>query len=62
MSKPVNDLLSNALNAIAAHRELIREVYSRGRYIKNGSKSDRDAYVLQQNRIFVSDGRDTNAL
>lgn len=62
MSKPQNDLLSNALNAIATHRDLIHEVYSKGRYIKNGSKTDRDAYVLHQNRIFVSDGRDTYRL
>lgn len=62
MSKLLNDLLSNALNAIAAHRDLIHEVYSKGRYIKSGSKTDRDAYVLHQNRIFVSDGRDTYRL
>jgi len=62
MSKPLHDLLSNALNAIAAHRELIHAVYSKGRYIKNGSKTDRDAYVLHQNRILVSDGRDTYRL
>lgn len=62
MSKPLNDLLSNALNAIAAHRDLIHEVYSKGCYIKNGSRTDRDAYVLHQNRIFVSDGRDTYRL
>lgn len=62
MSKPISDLLSNALNAIAAHRDLIHEVYSKGRYIKNGSKTDRDAYVLHQNRILVSDGRDTYRL
>jgi len=62
MSKSLNDLLSNALNAIAAHRDLIHEVYSKGRYIKNGSKTDRDAYVLHQNRILVSDGRDAYRL
>lgn len=54
----MNDLLTNALNAIATHRDLIHEVYNKGRYIKNGSKADRDAYVLHQNRIFVSDGKD----
>jgi hypothetical protein len=62
MSKPLNDLLTNALNAIATHRNLIHEVYTKGRYLKNGSKSDRDAYVLHQNRIFVSDSRDTYRL
>lgn len=62
MSKLLNDLLSNALNAIAKHQDLIHEVYSKGRYIKNGSKTDRDAYELHQNRIFVSDGRDTYRL
>ncbi len=62
MSRLPNDLLSNALNAIAAHRDLIHEVYSKGRYVKNGTKSDRDAYVLHQNRIFVADGRETYRL
>jgi len=62
MSKKLNDLLSNALNAIAAHRDLIHEVYSKGHYIKNGSKSDRDAYVLHQNRILIADGLDTYRL
>lgn len=62
MSKLLNDLLSNALNAIAKHRDMIHEVYSKGGYIKNGSKTDRDAYELHQNRIFVSDGRDTYRL
>jgi hypothetical protein len=62
MSKPLNDLLTNALNAIATHRNLIHEVYTKGRYLKNGSKTDRDAYVLHQNRIFVSDSRDTYRL
>lgn len=62
MSKLLNDLLSNALNAIAKHLDLIHEVYSKGHYIKNGSKTDRDAYELHQNRIFVPDGRDTYRL
>lgn len=62
MSKPLNDLLTNALNAIATHRNLIHEVYTKGRYLKNGSKTDRDAYVLHQNRIFVADSRDTYRL
>jgi hypothetical protein len=62
MSKLSNDSLSNALNAIAKHRDMIHEVYSKGRYIKNGSKTDRDAYELHQNRIFVTDGRETYRL
>lgn len=62
MSKLLNDLLSNALNAIAKHRDLIHEVYRKGGYVKNGSRTDRDAYELHQNRIFVSDGRDTYRL
>lgn len=57
--KPSNDLLSVALSAIASHRELIHGVYTRGSYTKNGSKLDREAYILYQNRIFVSDGRDS---
>ncbi|MFZ5523375.1 MAG: hypothetical protein ACOY9D_04735 [Pseudomonadota bacterium] len=62
MSKLSSDLLSNALNAIAKHQDLIHEVYSKGRYIKNGSRTDRDAYELHQNRIFVADGRDSYRL
>lgn len=58
MSKPIVDQLSLALGAIANHRELIHSTYVSGRYTKNGSKQDREAYVLQQNRIFVPEGRD----
>lgn len=57
-----NDPLSNALTAFGTHKELIHEVYSNGRYIKNGTKTDRDAFVLHQNRIFVSDGMDSYRL
>lgn len=57
--KSTNDLLSNALSALSSHRELIHEVYTKGSYTRNGSKLDRDAFVLHQNRIFVSDGRDS---
>lgn len=62
MSKPTNDLLSVSLNAIASHRELIQQVYINGRYTRNGSKTDRDAYILAQSRIFVADGRDSYRL
>ena len=57
MSHKPNDLLSTALSAIASHLDIIHDVYTRGSYTKNGSKLDREAYVLHQNRIFVSDGR-----
>lgn len=58
MSKP-NDLISTALNAITKHRGFIHEIYSAGGYTKNGSGTDRDAYELQQHRIFSFDGRDS---
>lgn len=57
MSKP-NDIISTALNAITKHRDFIHEVYSAGGYTKNGSADDRNAYELQQHRIFSFDDRD----
>jgi hypothetical protein len=56
MRTPANHLL-DTLGAIAAHRELIGETYARGTSSRTAENAG-EVYVLQQLRIFLTDGHD----
>lgn len=57
MRSSPNHLL-DALGAIATHRELIGEAYSRGA-VSRTAENARSVFVLQQLRVFITDGHDS---
>ena len=55
------NLLHDALGVLATHREIIGETYERGNILRTAENA-REIFVLQQLRIFITDGHDTYRL
>lgn len=55
------NLVHDALVALAAHRDVVAEVYERGTLVKTGENA-RDLFVLQQLRVLIPNGHDSYRL